>query len=191
MKAPLAFLVFFAVIGFAQTARSQESARETPRFNLYTGYDFLRTNVNSVSGGVASHDTYNLNGGGGQLIYNLGNSFGIVGDWAGYTLISGHIQPAAMSYLAGPRYTFRRGRVAPFAHSLFGGIFSKDTLVSNVGYTSVFAMAAGGGVDVWANRRVAVRPLQLEYFLMKFPDGLNNRQNGFRYSAGVVFRLGK
>jgi hypothetical protein len=29
-----------------------------------------------------------------------------------------------------------------------------------------------------------------EYFLTTIPDGLNNRQNNFRFSAGVVFRFG-
>jgi len=191
MKTSFGLAVFLALLAFAQTARAQEGAQwRAPKYELYAGYDFLRTNVNTVSGGVASHDTYNLNGGGGQLIYNVSNSLGIVGELAGYALISGRIQPAAMSYLAGPRFTLRRGKVTPFVHSLFGGVFSKDVLISNVGYTSVFGMALGGGVDIRVSRRVSVRPLQAEYFLMKFPDGVNNRQNGFRYGAGVVFHLG-
>ena len=33
-------------------------------------------------------------------------------------------------------------------------------------------------------------PCRAEYFLTKFPDGLNNRQNNFRYSAGIVVRFG-
>jgi hypothetical protein len=123
------------------------------------------------------------------LIYNVNNWLGVTSDLAGYALISGRIQPAAMSYLAGPRFTLRRGRVTPFVHSLFGGVFSKDG-INNTGYTSVFGMALGGGIDIRASRRVSVRPLQAEYFLMKFPDGGNNRQNGFRYGAGVVFHLG-
>jgi opacity protein-like surface antigen len=191
MKSSLGIIVLLALFGFAQTAGAQEGSQwSPPRMELYAGYDFLHTNVNSQSGGVYSHETYKLNGGGGQLIYNLNDRFGLVSELAGYALISGHIQPAAMSYLAGPRLTLRRGRVTPFVHTLFGGVFSKDG-INNTGYTSVFGMAIGGGADVRVNRHVAVRPLQAEYFLMKFPDGANNRQNGFRYSTGVVFRLGR
>jgi hypothetical protein len=51
-------------------------------------------------------------------------------------------------------------------------------------------MAAGGGVDIKLSRHFAVRPVQAEYFLSKLPDGLNNRQNRFRVSCGVVLRMG-
>jgi hypothetical protein len=37
---------------------------------------------------------------------------------------------------------------------------------------------------------VFVRPVQTDYFLTKITDGLSNRQNNFRSSAGVVFRFG-
>jgi hypothetical protein len=191
MKAPLAFLAFLALFGCTQAANAQEGSPEgVPRIELYAGYDFLRTNVNSQSGGVYTHATYNLNGGGGQLIYNWNGRFALVSELAGYALISGNIQPAAMSYMAGPRFNLRRGKVTPFVQTLFGGVFSKDG-INNTGYASVFGMAIGGGVDARVSKRVAIRPLQAEYFLMKFPDGANNRQNGFRYGAGVVFRLGK
>jgi hypothetical protein len=51
--------------------------------------------------------------------------------------------------------------------------------------------AAGGGVDIQVTKLMAIRPVQAEYFLSTIPDGLNSRQNSFRFSAGVVFRLGK
>lgn len=191
MKTSFALLGFLALLGPAQTASAQDGTRwGAPRFDLYAGYDFLRTNVNTVSGGVPSHETYNLHGGGSQLAVNFNNWLGAVSEVAGYALISGKIQPAALSYLAGPRLTLRRRRVTPFVQTLFGGVFSKDG-INNTGYASVFSMAVGGGFDFWVSRRLAIRPLQTEYFLMKFPDGVNNRQNGFRYGAGVVFRLGK
>jgi hypothetical protein len=51
-------------------------------------------------------------------------------------------------------------------------------------------MTAGGGIDFKVSKHVSVRPVQADYFLTKIPDGLNNRQNNFRFSAGVVFRFG-
>jgi hypothetical protein len=50
-------------------------------------------------------------------------------------------------------------------------------------------MTAGGGIDLKVSRHVSVRPVQAEYFMTKIPDGLNNRQNNFRFGAGVVFRF--
>jgi hypothetical protein len=53
-----------------------------------------------------------------------------------------------------------------------------------------FAMTAGGGVDFKISQHFAVGPVQVEYFLTKFTDGGSNKQNNFRYSAGIVFRFG-
>ena len=52
-------------------------------------------------------------------------------------------------------------------------------------------MTAGGGIDLRIFRYFTFRPLQAEYFMTKFPGGANNRQNNFRYGAGIVLRLGK
>lgn len=51
-------------------------------------------------------------------------------------------------------------------------------------------MTAGGGVDYKISQHFAIRPIQAEYFLTDFTDYASNRQNNFRYGAGVVFRLG-
>lgn len=82
-----------------------------------------------------------------------------------------------------------------------------DTLIfgrENRGQTA-FAMLAGGGVDIRINKRISIRPIQADYYMTKFknmqafenPNGLqlldvsqDNRQNNFRYSAGVNFTFG-
>jgi hypothetical protein len=51
-------------------------------------------------------------------------------------------------------------------------------------------MTAGGGIDVKVSEHFSVRPVQAEYSLTRIPDGLNNRQNNFRFGAGIVFRFG-
>ena len=85
---------------------------------------------------------------------------------------------------------FRRGKITPFAQVLFGGVVTTDGIVRSTGTENNFAMTAGGGVDFKVSKHVSVRPVQAEYFMTKIPDGLNNRQNNFRFSAGVVFRFG-
>jgi hypothetical protein len=51
-------------------------------------------------------------------------------------------------------------------------------------------MTAGGGVDVKVSKHFSIRPVQAEYFQTRIPDGLNNRQNNFRFGAGIVLRFG-
>jgi hypothetical protein len=58
-----------------------------------------------------------------------------------------------------------------------------------------FALEAGGGLDVLANKRVAIRPFEFDYLQTRLnPPGLAiirlENQNNWRYSAGVVFNLG-
>jgi hypothetical protein len=113
----------------------------------------------------------------------------VVGDLGGYAVArSGFATAHQISYLFGPRVNFREGRVTPFAQVLLGAMWASDAIV--LGSKTAFGTTAGGGIDVKVSRHFAVRPVQAEYFLTKFPDGADNRQNNFRYSAGVVFRFG-
>jgi hypothetical protein len=79
--------------------------------------------------------------------------------------------------------------VTPFVQVLFGGVATSSG-IEQIGWQSHFAMTAGGGIDLKVSKHFSIRPVQAEYFLTRIPDGLNNRQNNFRYSAGVVFRFG-
>jgi hypothetical protein len=64
---------------------------------------------------------------------------------------------------------------------------------------NAFSLATGGGIDVKINRKVAFRPIQLDYLLTRFQPifiaGLgqvnrNRNQNNLRYSTGFAFRFG-
>jgi hypothetical protein len=85
---------------------------------------------------------------------------------------------------------FRHGKITPFAQVLFGGILTSSG-IENPAVQNNFAMTAGGGIDIKLTKLIAIRPVQAEYFLTKIPDGLNNRQDNFRFSAGIVFRFGR
>jgi hypothetical protein len=64
-------------------------------------------------------------------------------------------------------------------------------IAQSTGTKNNFAMTAGGGVDIKVSRHVSVRPIQVEYFMTKIPDGLNNRQDNLRIGAGIVLRLSR
>jgi hypothetical protein len=51
-------------------------------------------------------------------------------------------------------------------------------------------MSAGGGIDLKVSKHFSIRAAQADYLLTKIPDGLHNRQNNSRLSAGIVLRFG-
>jgi hypothetical protein len=189
MRHSLAVVLLFAAVS-AGPLWAQEQPSE---FEAYGGYYYARINVNANVPGIAPSAAYNGNGGGGQIEYNVNHWLGAVGDLGGFIATSspnGAFAGAMFTYLFGPRVNFRRGKVAPFAQILFGGVRTTDGIAQSTGTEYNFAMTAGGGIDFKVSKHVSVRPVQADYFLTKIPDGLNNRQNNFRFSAGVVFRFG-
>lgn len=189
MRTSLAVVLLLAAV-----AAGPLSAQEQPsKFEAYAGYDYTRFNVNADVSGIAPSASYNGNGGGGQIEYNLNRWLGAVADLGGFLATSsgnGAFAGGGFTYLFGPRVNFRRGKITPFAQVLFGGIRTTDGIAQSTGTENNFAMTAGGGIDFKVSKHISVRPVQAEYFLTKIPDGLNNRQNNFRFSAGVVFRFG-
>jgi len=190
MKNSRGLVALLLLIAFALPTKAQDA---TPKFEAYAGYYYARFNVNANVQGIAPSAAYNGNGGGGQIEYNVNHWLSAVADLSGLIATSsgnGAFAGAAFSYLFGPRVNFRRGKVTPFAQILLGGIRTTDGIARSTGTENNFAITAGGGIDFKVSKHVSVRPVQAEYFLTKIPDGLNNRQNNFRYSAGIVFRFG-
>ena len=58
---------------------------------------------------------------------------------------------------------------------------------------TVFAMTAGGGLDIKVSKRFTLRPIAADYMLTRFNNlltGNNADQNNLRLSAGIVFTFG-
>jgi len=181
------------LLGLFAAARPTKAQEQTAKLEAYGGYYYARFNVNASAVGGAPSETFNGNGGGGQLEYNANHWLGVVGDMAGYgatATTNGALVGGAFTYLAGPRVNFRHGKVTPFAQTLLGGIWATHG-ISQSGSENNFAMTAGGGIDFRVSSHVSVRPVQAEYFMTKLPDGLNNRQNNLRVGAGIAVRLGR
>ena len=192
MRNSLCILLFGLAVTTAPAMWAQEKDQggQASRLELYGGYNYVRFNINaSASVLQPPSQTFNANGGGGQLVYNVNHWLGVLGDVSGYWATNGMKAGAAMPYLFGPRASIRRGKVTPFVQTLFGGILTSSG-IATLGWQTHFAMAVGGGVDARVSRHISVRPVEAEYLLTKIPDGLNNRQNNFRFGAGIVFRFG-
>lgn len=127
-----------------------------------------------------------------------------------------NLSASSYTYMAGPHFTYRRSRFAPFAQTLFGVYNARATYTVLQGcqpgvcsgpvpgsthsdsYTK-FSLAAGGGLDVAVGHGISVRPFQMEYLLLREPgatlsDGnivpITSNYNTYRFSTGVTFQFG-
>ena len=127
-------------------------------------------------------------------------------DVGGYDGGDNGLNGALVTYLFGPKIAIRRGKITPFFQVLLGGAYTSADPPPAVGLlarrhaeggvaggggefgsSNSFAMAVGGGIDLRASPRIAIRLVQTDYLLTKFQDGISNQQNSARISAGIVF----
>jgi outer membrane protein OmpA-like peptidoglycan-associated protein/opacity protein-like surface antigen len=184
--------------------------RGTPKVELFLGYSYLR----AVPTLAAGNRLVWLNGGSASIAFNINRYLGIVADVGDYTnseiLFQGaygatidvdNADGGVLSYLAGPRLSFRNhSRVTPFMQVLFGGARASEVTVSGCtsGCTLLplenkFAWTGGGGLDIRVHRHFAVRLIQAEYLMTNFVNhntGISELQNDMRLSSGIVFRFG-
>lgn len=184
-------LVFFFCAGSAM-------AQDVPWAELEVGYSLLHFNANNSivgSGGSSSTGTTsaNFNGASGSIAGNVNHWLGIVGDFGTYSINQSNATGNVLTYVFGPRISYNHGgRFIPFGQALGGGARVR---VTPRGFTAVeintWAVALGGGLDVKVSDHFGVRLAQVEYFMTKISDGVNNRQNNVRFSAGLIIRFGK
>ena len=115
---------------------------------------------------------------------NLHESLGIVGEVGGQYKDFGGENIQIYEYLFGPRFSLRKDIATVFAHVLFGGITAKGGGSSESG----FAMGIGGGVDVNAGDRFAIRVAQFDWM----PHRLGGRwsKEEIRFGFGIVIKVG-
>jgi len=187
-------IVLGTILVSGLTVSAQEN--ETPVTEVGLTYSFTRVNP----GGSLS--SYTANGGSGTFEYNVNRFVGLVADLGANYVgnVNGVLlNNTTFTYLFGPRFNWRKSRLTPYVQALVGGARlsnafdpSSSTPVLG-GSENVFATALGGGIDVRPNNHIALKPIQLEYFMAEFPSSVakvNVVQNDLRYSAGVVFSFG-
>jgi hypothetical protein len=151
---------------------------EAPKVEVSTGYSFLRL---GGSGGVSQH------GGSISIAGNVNNWLGVVGDFGAY-----HSSPLGVSlntftFLFGPRFSLRVGKVTPFVQTLVGGAHLNASASGISAGTTPFAMSAGGGVDLRLSQHLALRP-QVDYIALR---SSGQTLNAGRASVSIVFRFGE
>ena len=210
-------LVVGAVLGLCGSA----SGQDVPRAEVFGGFSYLNFDLAGAKNalGISASTVPNrlsLNGWDAAAAVNFNRWVGIEGDFSGH--YKGNCAGESgltcknLSFLGGPRFTFRKGKITAFGHGLFGGetiavsasAATVATLLTGVQVngpglsdTSIslsnksFSLAVGGGLDYAATKRISLRVGQLDYVLSQHYQDLNlPRQNNLRVSAGVVFTLG-
>jgi hypothetical protein len=193
-----AVLVFFAFSpSYAQSTKSNDPDVEPgsfPREEISVVYSYFNVNPGGNTpvpdfNGVSTSFTYNLN-------WYLGLTADLGGYYDGDYPDMDHVSAYVVSYLFGPRISFRHYRlVTPSIQLLLGGASGRGSLVFRGTPSSLngFEMATGGSLDWRLNNRITVRLPQLEYVYSHSNSnvaGIPNHQNNARASVGVVFRLG-
>lgn len=167
-------------------------AQDTSRFDLSAGYSGIRANEPP-----GNCNCFLTHGGSASLAYNFNRWIGVFGDFG--SVHSGNVNSSATdltltSYLFGPRFSYRKyERFTPFGQFLLGGAHAGGSLLLNTvssNSANSAAVGLGGGLDVSVYRRFAIRAFQFEYLHTTFPNGVNDRQNIFRFTFGVVYRFG-
>ncbi|HXA65338.1 MAG TPA: outer membrane beta-barrel protein [Bryobacteraceae bacterium] len=185
----LACTSILAIFGFDGAATAQEVY--APKYEVGVNYSWLHVNS-------ANYDYQRTgNGGSGYFEYNLNKTLGLVADFGGYANTRTGIDEKLLTYMFGPRFNWRHSRLNPYVQFLFGGGYAWSGPTSTT--QNAFATAAGGGLDYSLTKRIAIKPIQVEYVMTQFDSArlggatrsFGSHQNDVRYSAGVVFRFGE
>src|SRR6266496_6531464 len=95
-------------------------AQDVPKVEVFGGYSYLNLDTNGLT------DRLNFNGFDTNVTFNVNRYWGVEGDFAGYfqgtcdqgVAITPNVLCKDLSYMAGPKVSFRNKRINPFAHVL-------------------------------------------------------------------------
>jgi len=182
-----------ALLVFACSAIA--GAQDERKTEVFLGYSYLHFNS-----GIATIDRSSAEGMNLDATYYPWRNLGMVADfqWHQKELDFPNNTTTArlLSLHGGPRVKLRRGKLEPFANALFGfthGTVTEDSpAVTN--NQNTFSMKLGGGLDIAAWKRIAVRLGELNYYYTKFSlfenfGGTTSSQNSYTYSGGIVIRF--
>lgn len=166
------------------------SAQELPKIDVSASYSYFR----AIPSSPLLKD-YSLNGGSASAAYNVKDWLSGVFDFGGYTVGSTNgvnINNHLLTYMAGPKFTYRTRRFSPFAQVLVGGARAGSGVFATSNSHTGLATDFGVGLDWNYRDRFSIRPVQVDYLLTHLPEIGNSNtltQNNVRYSAGIVFHF--
>jgi hypothetical protein len=186
--------------------------RKIPTFELTAHYDFFHNSPKDSQSG-------SCHGGGVTAALALNRWASVVADVSGCQMsLSGpNLSGDSLTYLFGPRFTYRKGdRWSFYMNMLLGGqkltqeqIFPeriptgdltewnrldawvRHAQITEVSEANAFAVSVGGGLDLSINRALAIRIGNIDHLWTSIGDFNNiSYARGFRFSSGAVLRFG-
>lgn len=180
----------------ASAAMAQASAA----YDSYSGDAAATFHYVRVNAGPGQCGCFNLYGAG------VSGSWNFRGPWSAVTEISvdnSSGDPSTSSsltltsYLAGVRYQLPQpwleGPHKPqvFAQLLLGAAHAGGGSAGVGDGTYEFASRLGGAVDIPVNSHFSVRLVQIDYYVTRFANQVNDHQNNLLVGAGLVFHWSK
>ena len=161
---------------FGQPTPAAAQTENPPAIEVAAGPSLLRNGATAPS--------FSLYGGWqAEASWNFSRHVGVTADFSGeYRSISG-TRFSQYHYLLGPRFVARSNRASAFTHVLVGA----GNLRGGGSSANGLALGVGGGVDLNAGRRIAIRIVQADYL----PTRVSNSWfHDFRLGVGIVFKFG-
>lgn len=191
--------ILIAILGLTSAAMGQaimpaSGGFEAPRLDLSVGYNHIGANAPpgsscpcfGTNGAVVSADLH--------VVTWLSFAGEVSGSHASHISTLGQ-NLTLTTFLAGPRASRSMRAFTPFAEALFGAARGTGSYFPTAGGSkssaSSFAFSTGGGIDFRLTRRMALRAVEAQYLHSSLPNGVENTQNEFQLSTGIVFRLGQ
>jgi hypothetical protein len=150
-------------------------------------------------------DCFWFNGGGADVAVTFWKGFGVAGALTGdhASNVTPGVDISKISYMAGPRYTYRplvlkmhgesKLRTQFFGEALFGGAHAFDSSFPSASGLKAsadsYAMQIGGGVNIFISKRFAIRIPELDYVRTALPNGNSDVQNDLRLGFGVTYHI--
>jgi outer membrane protein OmpA-like peptidoglycan-associated protein len=183
--------ILAVVLAVPRSIKAQD--QETPKYDLFVGYQWLHPGGEVPTGGTQSNPiTSNIpdmpKGFGTSLTYNFNQNFGFEGDF-------GHSWDSYETTLSvGPKFSFHLNNATLFVH----GMVSYNRLgVTGLDASNGVGGIAGGGMDLRANRLISWRVFEADWvgaqhhFREFAPsDAARPGLKGVRLRTGLVLSFG-
>ena len=165
------------------------AARDEPRFEGFGGFAWVSTSLLQDTGILNARKGFS--GWNSSLDWNTTHNLGFVAEVSGFlgspSQDSGPVKTRYYAFLLGPKITHhnRSDKFEVFVHQLFGASHATIDSNSRSLTASGFSLAAGFGMDFIVRKRIALRPVQVDYMISQLTS---HSQNQFRVCAGVSYR---
>ncbi len=165
-------------LGVLLLVATPASGQDYPKGEVFGGFSYANLDANGDREALYGWQT--------SVSGNFHRNAGFTADLGGqYRSIAG-VSLQTYEFLFGPRFTARSERVTGFGHTLVGFALARASFLGVSESATGFALGFGGGVDVNASDRVAIRIFQVDYIPTRFSGVW--RTKDFRIGAGVVIK---